>query len=195
MTESPKTSPYSSPASLQTSSDQAKPALQWLNAWYDPVANIKTLTSCIALADLNGDGDYKLVVADLGLKLKVWKGTALISESPLMETPVAVQTYFMDDSVPRVPVVAVAAGSNIYIYRNMKPHIKFQLPPITLDTTETEVWNDLKDDKMPLMKAFEVLTELRGVLYLHFSYTYWHSHTYLQTKQFVSLPALLTSLE
>ncbi len=39
--------------------------------------------SCLALSDLTGDGDYKLVVADLGsgtsnMKLRVYKGTQMV---------------------------------------------------------------------------------------------------------------------
>ena len=39
--------------------------------------------SCLALSDLTGDGDFKLVVADLGsgnsnMKLRVYKGTQMV---------------------------------------------------------------------------------------------------------------------
>ena len=48
----------------------------WLNAHTDTRAAVYTFSSCITLADLNADGDFKLVVADLGtgsanVKLKV----------------------------------------------------------------------------------------------------------------------------
>lgn len=32
----------------------------WLDAHYDPVASLNTLTSCMVLEDLNCDGDYKV---------------------------------------------------------------------------------------------------------------------------------------
>lgn len=52
---------------------------KWLHAHYDPLATLYTFSSCMCLADLHGDGDYKLIVADLGtgthnMKLKVYKG-------------------------------------------------------------------------------------------------------------------------
>jgi Bardet-Biedl syndrome 1 protein len=50
-----------------------KKNVNWLNAWYDPIANVKTWGSCIALADINGEGDSKLVIADLERKLKIYK--------------------------------------------------------------------------------------------------------------------------
>ena len=42
--------------------------------------------SCVALCDLTGDGDTKLVVADLGtgnynMKLRVYKGTQLVNDT------------------------------------------------------------------------------------------------------------------
>ncbi len=48
----------------------------WLNAHTDTRAAVYTFSSCITLADLNADGDFKLIVADLGtgstnVKLKV----------------------------------------------------------------------------------------------------------------------------
>jgi hypothetical protein len=36
-------------------------------------------TKDVDLADLHSDGDYKLVVADLDKKLKIFKGTSLVS--------------------------------------------------------------------------------------------------------------------
>ena len=43
-----------------------------------------SIFSCITLSDLTGDGDFKLVVADLGsgsynMKLRVYKGTQMVS--------------------------------------------------------------------------------------------------------------------
>lgn len=35
----------------------------WLNAWYDPLASAAVLSNCMTIADLYGDGDYKLVAA------------------------------------------------------------------------------------------------------------------------------------
>ena len=37
------------------------PSERWLEAHNDPLANIYTFSSCLALSDLSGDGDYRLV--------------------------------------------------------------------------------------------------------------------------------------
>ena len=50
---------------------------KWLLAHQDNFAGINSFSACIALADLHGDGESKLIVADLGtaggnMKLKVF---------------------------------------------------------------------------------------------------------------------------
>lgn len=48
---------------LPSSGDTAKEGgdLAWLDAHYDPVASLNTLTSCMVLEDLNCDSDYKVI--------------------------------------------------------------------------------------------------------------------------------------
>ena len=59
-------------------SSDTKPS-KWLDAYQDPVASLYTFTQCITLSDIQADGDWKLIIADLGtgsfnMKLKVYKG-------------------------------------------------------------------------------------------------------------------------
>lgn len=147
------THPYTHTIMSEDTPPTSGKGAQWLNAWFDPVANVNTLSNCIDLADLNGDGEHKLVIADLNRKLRVFKGlfdsivcavqkftsmhtgTSLISENILMEVPVALCSYYMDESHPRSPVIAVAAGPHIFIYRNLRPFNKFTLPPLQVHTT------------------------------------------------------------
>lgn len=74
---------------------------KWINAFSDPLAGLYTFPTCMALADLNGDGDHKLIIADLGtgkynMKLKVYKGVTLLAENALVDLPTSVSTFFMD---------------------------------------------------------------------------------------------------
>ena len=41
--------------------------MMWLDAFSDTQATIYTFPSCVATADLAGDGDYRLIIADLGI--------------------------------------------------------------------------------------------------------------------------------
>ena len=102
----------------------------WLHAWYDPVAGLKTLSQCLRFADVGADGEYRLIVADQDRKMKVYKGTGVGSVHALLDVPVAIATFQSDLAVPRVPSVAVAAGPFVFIYRNLRPYMKFTLPPV-----------------------------------------------------------------
>jgi hypothetical protein len=53
---------------------------RWLDAFNDLHASIYTFSRCMTLADVNADGDYKLIISDLGtgttnIKLKVHSET------------------------------------------------------------------------------------------------------------------------
>ena len=56
----------------------SEPNDKWLDAYSDRVASLYTFTQCMTLSDIQADGDYKLIIADLGtgsydMKLKVYK--------------------------------------------------------------------------------------------------------------------------
>ncbi len=42
-----------------------------------------------------------------------------------------------DANTPRTPAVAVATGSFVYVYRNLRPYFKFTLPAVDIHVTET----------------------------------------------------------
>uniref|UniRef100_A0A8C2XJ10 Bardet-Biedl syndrome 1 n=1 Tax=Cyclopterus lumpus TaxID=8103 RepID=A0A8C2XJ10_CYCLU len=116
---------------------------KWLDAHYDPVAGLHTFSSCVDLADLSGDGESRLVVGDLGsgssgggMKLKVYRGTALMSESTLLDLPAGLVAFFMDLHEPRIPAVAVASGPCVYVYKNLRPYFKFTLPGLEVNSLE-----------------------------------------------------------
>jgi len=118
----------------------------FLSAWYDPVSGVQSSSACIAMADLYGDGDSKLLVADRDRKLSVYKGTSMVSEHVLLDVPVAIVAYYPEDDSRgsvRVPTIAVAAGPHIFIYRNLRPHYKFVVPAVEIDPAELQVWEKL----------------------------------------------------
>ena len=57
-------------------------------------------------------------------------GTELSHETPLLDLPTGVVTFYMDTTDPRTPAVAVAAGSFVYVYKNLRPYFKFTLPQL-----------------------------------------------------------------
>ncbi|EDO40876.1 predicted protein [Nematostella vectensis] len=139
----------------------------WLSAHHDPVSSLYTFSSSISLADLNADGDFKLLVADLGtgtydMKLKVYKGTNLFMESAIIDLPTALVAFYMDTNDPRTPAVAVASGPFIYVYKNLRPYFKFTLPPLEVNAVEQDLWNQAKEDRIDVQMLREMLESLRS---------------------------------
>ena len=42
------------------------------------------------------------------------------------------------------PAVAVASGSYIYIYKNLRPYFKFTLPTLEVNPVEYDAWNQVR---------------------------------------------------
>ncbi len=129
----------------------------------DPIAGIKTYPNCVRLVDLHGDGDDKLLIADYERKLRVYKGTSMISEHTLLDHPCAIAVFYSDMNNPRTPAVAVGSGPNVYIYRNLRPYYKFTVPPVELHATELECWALLKKGLSVLPQCLVRLAEARDV--------------------------------
>ncbi|KDR20997.1 Bardet-Biedl syndrome 1 protein homolog [Zootermopsis nevadensis] len=142
---------------------------QWLDAFNDLHASIYTFSRCMTLADINADGDYRLITSDLGtgttnIKLKVYKGTTLMSESTLMDVPAGVVTFHMDMNEPRVPAIAVASGPSIFVYKNMRPYFKFSLPSMNVNPLEQDLWLEVRNKHMEVEIFYELLQNLRQEL-------------------------------
>ncbi|XP_034632658.1 Bardet-Biedl syndrome 1 protein isoform X2 [Trachemys scripta elegans] len=153
-------------AASSSSSESNEANSKWLDAHYDPMANLYTFSSCVALADLHGDGEYKLVVGDLGMaghimRLKVYRGTGLVSESTLLDLPSAIVTFLMDQNEPRTPAVAVTSGPFVYVYKNLRPYFKFTLPPLDANPLELDVWEQAKEDMIDPLTLKEMLEGIR----------------------------------
>ncbi|XP_053700813.1 Bardet-Biedl syndrome 1 protein [Synchiropus splendidus] len=147
-------------------SDGCSDGGKWLDAHYDPVAGLHTFSSCMDLADLSGDGETRLVVGDLGsgstgMKLKVFRGTALLSESVLLDLPAGLVAFFMDLHEPRIPAVAVASGPCVYVYKNLRPYFKFTLPGLEVNQLEQDVWQQAREGQVDLQTLKETLEVLR----------------------------------
>nr|XP_044997787.1 Bardet-Biedl syndrome 1 protein isoform X2 [Jaculus jaculus] len=139
---------------------------KWLDAHYDPMANIHTFSSCLALADLHGDGEYKLVVGDLGPGgqqplLKVLKGPTVLRENPLPALPAAAACFLMEQHEPRTPAIALASGPCVYVYKNLRPYFKFSLPQLPPNPLEQDLWNQAKEDRIDHLTLKEMLEGIR----------------------------------
>ena len=145
----------------------------WISAFQDPVAGINTSSCCMALEDLNGDGENKLIIADIGttpfdIRLKVYKGTSLLANMQLINLPSGICTFFIDTIEPMTPAIAVASGPYVYVYKNLRPYFKFTLPSLDINPIEAQYWKQAKEEKLELLSFREMLEELQvGILFLN----------------------------
>ena len=70
----------------------------WIDVYSDLVAGIKSFSQCLALSDVMGDGDYRLICADSNSRLKVFKGQILQSETKLQFTPVSIFGFYSQEA-------------------------------------------------------------------------------------------------
>ncbi|CAO1334828.1 unnamed protein product [Diamesa hyperborea] len=103
----------------------------------------------MTICDLKNDNYYKLIAAeipysiDMKPKLKVYKGSQLISEQGLPGIPSAIEFIYIDECEPKTPIIAVAVGPSILFYRNMKPYYKFTVPSLAVEALEQDIWKKL----------------------------------------------------
>ncbi|KAF0976347.1 hypothetical protein FDP41_004653 [Naegleria fowleri] len=147
----------------------------WINAWYDPLATVTAMSQCMMFCDINGDGDYKLVAATSGKnpleskktkqthRLRVYKGTGIISENILLEEPVAIASYYTDYQSPKRPMILVASTNKLFLYKNLQPFFKFCIPSKKIDEKEAEIWQFLSEGKYDSKTAFSELARLRDL--------------------------------
>eukprot|EP00747_Dinoflagellata_sp_TGD_P031851 gnl/TRDRNA2_/TRDRNA2_135582_c0_seq3.p1 gnl/TRDRNA2_/TRDRNA2_135582_c0~~gnl/TRDRNA2_/TRDRNA2_135582_c0_seq3.p1 ORF type:complete len:585 (+),score=119.82 gnl/TRDRNA2_/TRDRNA2_135582_c0_seq3:236-1990(+) len=133
----------------------------WLDAWHDPVAGMTAYSSFMCLADLHADGDHRLIMVDLKKRIRIYKGTTIQWEQRLLDVPCAVQCFYHEVASPPIPTLAVASGHQVFIYRYMRPYLKFTMPPIDIDTHEQEIWEELKKDAIDARAAYDKLNQAR----------------------------------
>ncbi|XP_064827634.1 Bardet-Biedl syndrome 1 protein isoform X2 [Oncorhynchus masou masou] len=95
------------------------------------------------------------------MKLKVYRGTGLMSENTLLDLPTGLVSFLMDQHEPRTPAIAVASGPFIYVYKNLRPYFKFTLPPLEVNALEQDVWNQAREDMIDPLSLKEMLEGIR----------------------------------
>lgn len=119
----------------------------WLHAHYDKLAGIRAHSGGVALVDLDGSGEGALVIADYARKVRVFRGLKQVNEVPLpptSEKPSAICCFYMEEKKPCIPVVAVASGPHVFVFRNLRPYCKYTAPRVELEAGEADVWRQVE---------------------------------------------------
>ena len=58
--------------------------------------------------------------------------------------------------------MAVAGGSYIFVYKHLKGTFKFLIPSPDLNSSEVQIWNDLKENKIEESEALSRLSDLKA---------------------------------
>lgn len=72
-------------------------------------------------------------------QIRVFKVGDKISEHVMVEPPCGLVGFYTENGEPRSAALAVAAGSSVFIYKNMRPHFKYCLPHLDAHPKEREV--------------------------------------------------------
>jgi Bardet-Biedl syndrome 1 protein len=154
---------------------------KWLLAHKQSQLVKLTFTDCICFSNLNGDGEYRLVIADLGDRLSptsasgakgsvhsrllILRGTSVQSELSLPEIPVGVISFSLQGTSEHTgEVLAVAAGSCVYVYKNLKPFYKFALPPAPNNVREVELWQQTWTKQLTPIALRDQLLQLQSTV-------------------------------
>ncbi|CAJ0565473.1 unnamed protein product, partial [Mesorhabditis spiculigera] len=137
---------------------------KWVNALHDDAAQVHAIGPCVTMGDLNGDGDVKLIVADMGInrinmRLRIFKGVGVVGESVLAEVPGAVCCFHNEQTT--VPSVAIASGHSLLIYKNLKPFYKFTVPGSKVNPIEEEAWQKAGAGEISVNQLNTVLSNLK----------------------------------
>lgn len=98
---------------------------------------------------MKNDNYFKLITGEIPIdfqsksKLKVYKGTTLVSEQGIPGIPSAVETLYSDELEPKIPIIAVSIGASVLFYRNMKPYYKYTLSGLDVESLEMDIWRKL----------------------------------------------------
>ncbi|KAI9340552.1 ciliary BBSome complex subunit 1-domain-containing protein [Obelidium mucronatum] len=113
------------------------------------------LNSCMALVCIDGSSECNLVVADtcnnlsdtrhpIQTSLKTFRGHHLLNEHKVPAIPVSLIHFYPDaETTPRIPVIALGSGADVYMYHAHTPFQRFTLPFIRPNSEEYEIWQDL----------------------------------------------------
>eukprot|EP00045_Choanoeca_perplexa_P009589 m.92740 g.92740 ORF g.92740 m.92740 type:complete len:586 (-) comp14960_c1_seq1:48-1805(-) len=123
----------------------------WNHILQDPLAELRTFSQNIALADIDGSGESKIILGvhplqDTSPEIKILTGGTVVKAVPF-SAPIAGLAVIYQAPDANLPVLAVSAGDSVFAFKNLNPFHKFTLPPLPVPATEQDVWVAVRNDE------------------------------------------------
>ncbi|KAL3120777.1 hypothetical protein niasHT_008069 [Heterodera trifolii] len=137
---------------------------KWTRALWEPAAGVVATKPCVELCDLHGQNDFQLVLVDesaVPCRLKLFKGLRVAVESMMAEVPTGIVSFVCDVGNSESTCLAVACGSSLLVYRNMKPYYRYKVPQKDILPAESELWNRMKQCKIQKSQLIDGLKQLQ----------------------------------
>jgi Bardet-Biedl syndrome 1 protein len=125
----------------------------WIAAWFDPLAGLDAASgACAVLARVTGDGadGVELVVGTRSKHLKVVNGSRVSSKCSVGSGAACALAAVQPAGSARGSshCIAVAVGSAVLVYRNMRPFFRFALPTIAACQDEIDLLNEIREGEL-----------------------------------------------
>jgi len=134
----------------------------WIPAWHDPLASLTLSSSeCLALGSFGPDSVAQLAVACDDAKLRMIRDTQVTDARKLAGEPVAACAVRPMGVASAASCIAVASGTSVFVYRNLRPFFKFSLPQLPVHPQEMALWDAVAKEEMSTDKAAKFASALR----------------------------------
>ncbi|KAF4748694.1 Bardet-Biedl syndrome 1 protein, partial [Perkinsus olseni] len=134
----------------------------WIDAWECPSADFVSYSQQMCMADIDASGEGRLIMVDRKRRIRVYQGTKVAWEQLLPAIPTALQPFY-PSSDAAVPSIAVASGADLFVYRFLKPHLKFTLPAIEATAEELAIWQDFRSAALKCRRSDRYEAEESGL--------------------------------
>ena len=130
------------------------------------LAGIKAFNTFISLSDILQDNNNRLIVIDTNQKLKIFKNKEIQEEIKLNFFPSGLISFYNEDTVTKmvIPLLAISGGNSIFIYKNLKGYMKYEVPDQDVNSEEMfiyeQFYEDRIDNKTCLKKIFDLADRL-----------------------------------
>uniref|UniRef100_A0A5S6QZC8 BBS1 domain-containing protein n=1 Tax=Trichuris muris TaxID=70415 RepID=A0A5S6QZC8_TRIMR len=141
----------------------------WLDC-YSNCSGIRlnmAINSGMTLIDVNGDGDWKLVVCDIqsdlcATKVKLSTSGGIIFDETVAHIVSAVASVATGETDMRMPTLAIACLDCLCFYRNMRPLFRLPLPSRPICDIERQIWDTANDPNVNTDQVIKAMDYLKS---------------------------------